>query len=217
MPLALFDLDNTLLRGDSDYAWGEFLVEKGMVDAIAHQRENDRFYQQYLDGELDIHEFLEFQLRPLAENPLSRLEQWRNQYLQEYIRPMISPQARALVEKHRARGDIPVIITATNSFVTRPIADLFGVEHLIATEPEMIAGEYTGGVSGLPSYREGKVIRLREWLSEHDQTLADSWFYSDSHNDLPLLESVENPVAVNADARLQSIAKKRQWPILHLS
>lgn len=217
MPLALFDLDNTLLRGDSDYAWGEFLVEKGMVDAIAHQRENDRFYQQYLDGELDIHEFLEFQLRPLAENPLSRLEQWRNQYLQEYIRPMISPQARALVEKHRARGDIAVIITATNSFVTRPIADLFGVEHLIATEPEMIAGEYTGGVSGLPSYREGKVIRLREWLSEHDQTLADSWFYSDSHNDLPLLESVENPVAVNADARLQSIAKKRQWPILHLS
>ena len=217
MPLALFDLDNTLLRGDSDYAWGEFLVEKGMVDAIAHQRENDRFYQQYLDGELDIHEFLEFQLRPLAENPLSRLEQWRNQYLQEYIRPMISPQARALVEKHRARGDIPVIITATNSFVTRPIADLFGVEHLIATEPEMIAGEYTGGVSGLPSYREGKVIRLREWLSEHDQTLAGSWFYSDSHNDLPLLESVENPVAVNPDARLQSIAKKRQWPILHLS
>ncbi|RTZ58855.1 MAG: HAD-IB family hydrolase [Gammaproteobacteria bacterium] len=217
MPLALFDLDNTLLQGDSDYAWGEFLVEKGMVDAIDHQRENDRFYQQYLDGELDIHEFLEFQLRPLAENPLSRLEQWRNQYLQEYIRPMISPQARALVEKHRARGDIPVIITATNSFVTRPIADLFGVEHLIATEPEMIAGEYTGGVSGLPSYREGKVIRLREWLSEHDQTLAGSWFYSDSHNDLPLLESVENPVAVNPDARLQSIAKKRQWPILHLS
>ncbi|RTZ60114.1 MAG: HAD-IB family hydrolase [Gammaproteobacteria bacterium] len=217
MPLALFDLDNTLLQGDSDYAWGEFLVEKGMVDAIAHQRENDRFYQQYLDGELDINEFLRFQLRPLAENPLSRLEQWRNQYLQEYIRPMISPQARALVEKHRARGDIAVIITATNSFVTRPIADLFGVEHLIATEPEMIAGEYTGGVSGLPSYREGKVIRLREWLSEHDQTLADSWFYSDSHNDLPLLESVENPVAVNPDARLQSIAKKRQWPILHLS
>ena len=217
MPLALFDLDNTLLQGDSDYAWGEFLVKKGIVDAACHQRENDRFYQQYLDGELDIHEFLEFQLRPLAENPLSRLEQWRNQYLQEYIRPMISPQARALVEKHRARGDIAVIITATNSFVTRPIADLFGVEHLIATEPEMIAGEYTGGVSGLPSYREGKVIRLREWLSEHDQTLADSWFYSDSHNDLPLLESVENPVAVNPDARLQSIAKKRQWPILHLS
>ena len=217
MSLALFDLDNTLLRGDSDYAWGEFLAAKGIVDATEHQRENDRFYQQYLEGNLDIDEFLRFQLRPLAENPRSRLQQWRDQYMQEYIRPMITPQALALVEKHRARGDTPVIITATNSFVTRPIADLFGIRHLIATEPEMIDGEFTGGVSGLPSYREGKVTRLREWLREHDETLQGSRFYSDSHNDLPLLEIVDHPVVVNPDEKLAEIARQRGWPIKTLS
>jgi len=215
MALALFDLDNTLLRGDSDYAWGEFLTEKGIVDAQTHQRENDRFYQQYLDGELDIYEFLDFQLRPLAQHPRAQLDQWRSEYLQRYIQPMITPQAQALVSKHRERGDTPVIITATNSFVTRPIADLFGVKHLIATEPEIINGEFTGKVEGLPSFQEGKVTRLKQWLNHpgRELSLTGSWFYSDSHNDLPLLEIVDNPVAVNPDPELRSIAKQRGWPV----
>lgn len=219
MALALFDLDNTLLRGDSDYAWGEFLTEKGIVDAQTHQRENDRFYQQYLDGELDIYEFLDFQLRPLAQHPRAQLDQWRNEYLQRYIQPMITPQAQALVSKHRERGDTPVIITATNSFVTRPIADLFGVKHLIATEPEIINGEFTGKVEGLPSFQEGKVTRLKQWLNHpgRELSLTGSWFYSDSHNDLPLLEIVDNPVAVHPDPELQAIARKRGWPIQHLT
>ncbi len=218
MALALFDLDNTLLRGDSDYAWGEFLTEKGIVDAQTHQRENDRFYQQYLNGKLDIYEFLDFQLRPLAQHPRAQLDQWRNEYLQRYVQPMITPQAQALVSKHRERGDTPVIITATNSFVTRPIADLFGVKHLIATEPEIINGEFTGKVEGLPSFQEGKVTRLKQWLNHpgRELSLTGSWFYSDSHNDLPLLEIVDNPVAVNPDAELRSIAKQRNWPVYTL-
>jgi len=214
MALALFDLDHTLLRGDSDYAWGGFLERNGIVDAERHRRENDRFYQQYLDGKLDIYEFLDFQLAPLAQHPRARLEQWREEYLRSDIAPMIGPEAKALVEKHRKRGDTLVIITATNSFVTRPIAGLFGIEHLIATEPETEQGEFTGKVSGQPSFQEGKVKRLKAWLADHDETLEDSWFYSDSHNDLPLLEAVEHPVAVNPDDRLANTARQRGWPVI---
>lgn len=216
MTLALFDLDNTLLAGDSDHAWTEFLIGRGVVDGEAYRSRNDRFYAQYKAGTLDIHEFLRFQLAPLAAYEPERLEAWHAEFMAECIRPMISVQARALVEEHRGRGDTLVIITATNDFVTAPIAAEFGVGHLIATRAERDGGRYTGRVEGVPCFREGKVARLLEWLSERGDTLAGSFFYSDSHNDLPLLTQVEHPVAVDPDARLRAHAQAQGWPILHL-
>ena len=216
MALAIFDLDNTLLRGDSDHAWGRFLIENHIVDGVAYERENERYYAQYQAGTLDIMEFLAFALHPLSQHDRATLERWHREYMQSKVLPMILPSARALVETHRARGDTLLIITATNRFVTAPIAREFGVPHLIATEPEERDGRYTGKVAGTPSYREGKVARLQEWLAEHGKTLADSWFYSDSHNDLPLLSIVDHPVAVNPDDILQREAQKRGWPILTL-
>ena len=216
MALAIFDLDNTLLRGDSDHAWGRFLIENHIVDGVEYERENERYYAQYQAGTLDIMEFLAFALRPLAQHDRATLDRWHRLYMQSKVLPMITPEARALVEKHRARGDTLLIITATNSFVTAPIAREFGVPHLIATEPEERDGRYTGKVAGTPSYREGKVARLQEWLAEHGKTLAGSWFYSDSHNDLPLLSIVDHPVAVNPDDILQREAQKRGWPVLQL-
>jgi HAD superfamily hydrolase (TIGR01490 family) len=215
--LAIFDLDNTLLNGDSDHAWGEFLVEQGAVDAQRYAAENDRYYAAYLAGTLDIYEFLEqHQLRPLAEHDRTRLERWREQFMRDKIQPLILPAAQALVETHRARGDTLLIITATNRFITAPIAAAFGIPHLIATEPEEVNGEFTGRVAGVPSYREGKVTRLTEWLNDHHATLDDSWFYSDSHNDLPLLNLVAHPVAVNPDAALADYARTRGWPVIGL-
>lgn len=216
MPLAIFDLDNTLLAGDSDHAWGEFLAEHGLVDGEAYRRRNERYYAEYRAGTLDIHEFLAFALKPLAEHDLATLEAWRERYLGEKVLTMITDAARALVEKHRAAGDTLVVITATNSFVTAPIARLFGIEHLIATEPEMRHGRYTGRVAGVPCFREGKVVRLEEWMARHGYSLEGSWFYSDSHNDLPLLTRVTHPVAVNPDAVLKREAERRGWPILAL-
>jgi HAD superfamily hydrolase (TIGR01490 family) len=216
MALAIFDLDNTLLAGDSDYLWGQFLVEQGIVDGEQYERENERFYEEYRTGKLDIHEFLRFSLRPLCKHSPKKLEQWRNRFIEEKITPIITQQAQQLVEKHRLAGDLPIIITATNSFVTDPIAERFGIDHLIATVPETLDGYYTGEVSGIPSFREGKVNRLNAWLDEFNQTLEGSWFYSDSHNDLPLLEKVENPVAVDPDQTLAEVAKQRDWPILQL-
>ena len=216
MALAIFDLDNTLLRGDSDHAWGRFLIENHIVDGVAYERENERYYAQYQAGTLDIMEFLAFALHPLSQHDRATLERWHREYMQSKVLPMILPSARALVETHRARGDTLLIITATNRFVTAPIAREFGVPHLIATEPEERDGRYTGKVAGTPSYREGKVARLQEWLAAHGKTLADSWFYSDSHNDLPLLSIVDHPVAVNPDDILQREAQNRGWPILQL-
>lgn len=216
MPLAIFDLDNTLLAGDSDHAWGEFLVEQGLVDGESYRRENERYYAEYRSGTLDILEFLAFALRPLAQHDRATLEAWRARYLREKVVPMITDQARALVEQHRAAGDTLVVITATNSFVTAPIAQMFGIEHLIATEPELRNGRYTGRVTGVPCFREGKVVRLEEWMARHGYTLAGSWFYSDSHNDLPLLDRVTHPVAVNPDEILKREAEHRGWPILTL-
>jgi HAD superfamily hydrolase (TIGR01490 family) len=216
MPLAIFDLDNTLLAGDSDYLWGRFLVDKGIVDGDHYDRENERFYDLYKKGQLDIFEFLRFSLAPLRQHPPQRLEQWRSEFLQEVIAPLITPDALALVQKHRDAGDILIIITATNAFVTRPIAARFGIEHLIASEPETLNGRYTGEVAGEPSFREGKVNRLDLWLQEHDQNLEGSWFYSDSQNDLPLLERVDHPVAVDPDKTLSDVATARRWPILQL-
>jgi HAD superfamily hydrolase (TIGR01490 family) len=216
MALALFDLDNTLLDGDSDYLWGCFLAERGIVDAEGYAAANQRFYDQYVQGVLDIEEFLRFQLKPLAVHRRDQLEAWREEYLAAKIEPVVSMRARELVEQHRSRGDTLVVITATNRFITEPIAERFGIAHLIATEPELVRGEYTGNVSGIPCFREGKVARLNSWLESHDATLADSWFYSDSHNDLPLLERVSHPVAVDPDDRLRQHAKQSGWPIISL-
>lgn len=217
MALAIFDLDNTLLRGDSDYLWGIYLIDKEAVDAEQHRQENERFYQQYLAGQMDIMEFLRFQLAPLARIPTPELLQMREEFIERDIKPIITTQAQELVEKHRKHGDTLLIITATNDFVTRPIADLFGIDELIATRAEYIDGHYTGNVTGIPSYQQGKVTRLHDWLDKTENSLQDSWFYSDSHNDLPLLEEVDNPVAVNPDPQLSAYAEQAGWQVIHLA
>lgn len=219
MRLALFDLDNTLLAGDSDFEWAQFLIAKGVLDREVYEARNLEFYEQYKAGTLDIHAFLDFQLKPLARHPRRELDAWHREFMATRIEPIILPKARALVERYREAGDTCVIITATNSFVTAPIARAFGVEHLIATEPEDIDGEFTGRVKGTPSFREGKVIRLEAWLAARGTRLSDighSTFYSDSHNDLFLLERVTHPVAVDADAELTRVAKSRGWPLISL-
>jgi HAD superfamily hydrolase (TIGR01490 family) len=214
--LALFDLDNTLIAGDSDYLWGCFLVEQGIVDGELYERENRRFYDQYKVGELDIHEFLDFQLRPLSEHDIDTLQQWRRQYIEEKITPILLPKAQTLVDRHRQRGDTLVIITATNQFITGPIAELYDIQHLLATEAEILDDRYTGRVSGTPCFQEGKVARLTDWLAENQCSLHDSWFYSDSHNDLPLLNQVTHPVAVDPDEILERHARGNDWPVISL-
>ncbi len=217
--LALFDLDNTLLAGDSDYNWGLFLIGEGLLDAATHQARNEQFYQDYKNGSLDIYEFLEFQLKPLSQHPKKVLDELHLKYMDKVIRPMMTQKAQELVNQHKAAGDLCLVITATNSFVTKPIATAYGIENLIGTDPEMIDGEYTGGVSGVPSFQEGKVTRINQWLAERGQQLIDfetSYFYSDSHNDLPLMKLVTNPVAVDADDTLKSYAEQQGWPIISL-
>jgi HAD superfamily hydrolase (TIGR01490 family) len=216
LPLALFDLDNTLLAGDSDYLWGQYLVERGLVDGQRYERENERFYRDYRAGKLDIRAFLRFALEPLATHPMADLHAWREAFLCEKIDPVILASARALVDRHRADGDCLVLVTATNAFVTAPIAARFGIPHLIATEPELVDGRYTGEVVGIPAFREGKVQRLEAWMVETGQSLAGSAFYSDSHNDVPLLDRVARPVAVDPDVQLRALAGERGWPIISL-
>lgn len=216
MALAIFDLDNTLLAGDSDHMWGTFLCEQGVVDADYYKQQNDRFYDDYVEGSLDIYEFLQFALKPLSDNDLEQLKTLRARFMRERIESIILPAGEALIEKHRQAGDTLLIITATNAFVTAPIAKRLGIEHLLATEPEMVDGRYTGKVDGIPSYQEGKIKRLNQWLFEHGTSLKGSVFYSDSHNDIPLLETVEQPVAVDPDDALRVYATKREWPIISL-
>jgi HAD superfamily hydrolase (TIGR01490 family) len=216
MTLAIFDLDNTLLSGDSDYLWGEFLCERNIVDSVRYREKNRQFFEAYESGTLDIMKFLEFSLEPLSRNDPQNLAKWHAEFMTRKIEPLITNKARRLVEQHRDRGDTLLIVTATNSFVTRPIASRFGIDNLIATDPEIVAGRYTGRVAGEPSFREGKVTRLRQWLSNNDETLAGSTFYSDSHNDLPLLELVDSPVAVDPDDILKAEAETRGWPIISL-
>lgn len=216
MALAIFDLDNTLLNGDSDYLWGQFLVEKGVVDGDYYEKENQRFYDEYKAGTLDILEFLRFSLAPLATNELTTLLAWHAEFMQKKITPIMQAKARALIEKHEKAGDTLLIITATNSFVTAPIAAAYSIRNLIATEPEIRNRRYTGNVDGTPCFREGKVERLNDWLARTGENLQDSSFYSDSHNDLPLLEMVSQPVAVDPDDTLASHAKSRGWPIISL-
>lgn len=216
MALALFDLDNTLIDGDSDYLWGCFLVEHGIVDGEAYESENQRFYDQYVEGTLDIHEFLRFQLRPLAAHPRTQLELWRREFLATRIEPILLPRARDLLDEHRARGDELLIITATNRFITEPIAHRYGVAQLLATEPQVVDGEFTGAVDGVPCFQTGKVERLQAWLAVHNKTLKGSSFYSDSHNDLPLLKQVDFPVAVDPDEKLRAHAQHCGWPVISL-
>lgn len=213
MALALFDLDNTLLAGDSDYLWGVFLADKGLVDAELYRTTNERFYQQYAEGLLDIHEFLNFALSPLARIEPELLQTLQGEFVKTRILDIMTSTGQEKVNEHKARGDTTVIITATNRFVTEAIAAAFGVDDLIATEPEMINGRYTGRVAGTPSFQRGKITRLQTWMESNNQNLDDSWFYSDSHNDIPLLEQVSHPVAVDPDPHLEQTARERGWPI----
>ncbi len=217
--LALFDLDNTLLAGDSDYNWSLFLISEGLLDAKTHHDRNEKFYADYKVGQLNIFDFLKFQLKPLSEHKKVFLDELHLKYMQKVIKPMMTVKAQALVDQHKAAGDLCVVITATNSFVTKPIATAYGIEHLIGSDPEMVNGEYTGGVTGVPTYKQGKVIRLNQWLEARGKKLSDfekSYFYSDSLNDLALLEIVTNPVAVDADATLKQIAQEKSWPQMSL-
>ena len=217
MALALFDLDNTLLDGDSDFLWGEFLVDQGAVERAAFGAANRRFYQQYLDGTLDIQEFHAFSLGLLAQHEPATLIAWRTRFVAERIAPNLAPDAHALVARHRAAGDRLAIVTATNSFVTAPVAALLGVPTLIGTDPEIDArGWFTGRVAGVPAFRAGKVERVVDWLGVEGALLHAATFYSDSHNDLPLLERVAHPVAVNADPELARVAAARGWPTLNI-
>jgi HAD superfamily hydrolase (TIGR01490 family) len=216
--LALFDLDNTLLAGDSDFEWAQFLIEQGVLQREVYEARNQHFYDQYKAGTLDIREFLDFQLKPLARYPRATLDAWHVEFMARKIMPIVRDSARELVNRHA--GDLRVLITATNSFVTAPIARVFGIEHLIATEPEQRDAEFTGCVTGIPCFREGKIERLTEWLKLRGrllETFDQSWFYSDSLNDLPLLERVTHPVAVDPDDTLRAHAMRSGWPVITLS
>jgi len=216
MSLAIFDLDNTLLTTDSDYEWGQFLVAKKLVDGVEYEQENKRYYEAYKNGTLDIFQFLAFSLKPLSMIDRETLDTLHREFMKSRILPSITDKSRALVERHRNQNDTLVLITATNSFITSPIALEFGIPHLIATQPEVINNQFTGRVSGTPCFREGKVTRLEAWCAENRQDLKGSWFYSDSHNDLPLLEIVDHPVAVDPDAELEKHAQANQWPVISL-
>ena len=216
MNLAIFDLDNTLLDGDSDHAWGEFLVQKELVDPVEYKKANDHFYQQYLDGCLDIFEYQAFAMEPLTRFNLEELAKLHQTFMDELITPMITEKSKALLKDHKSKGDYLLIITATNDFVTKPIAKLLGVDDIIATEAELIDGRYTGKVKGTPSFHEGKITRLKAWVDNHSDKFDESYFYSDSINDLPLLEWVDYPFVVNADEKLSQVAAERNWPSLDL-
>ena len=219
MNLAIFDLDNTLLDGDSDYNWGLYLVKKGYLDEGEYKEQNQKFFEEYQVGKLDIFAFAEFQFRFLKNNTRKFLNDVRSDYINEIIKPMILKKAVDLVNLHKEAGDRLLIITATNSFITKPIGELFGIDELIGTDPEENEGEFTGKVKGTPSFKEGKVTRLFDWLDEKNLKLADfekTFFYSDSHNDLALLEVVTNPVVVNGDKILQKKAQEKNWPTLNL-
>jgi len=214
MALAIFDLDNTLLNGDSDHAWGEFLCEKGIVDVQEYRKANDYFYHQYVDGSLDINEFLNFALKPLKTHTTAQLNEWHAQFMTEKVMPMMQTAALSKLAEHREKGDFLLIITATNLFVTKPIAQFLDVDDILATTPEIIDGEYTGSISGTPCFQAGKITRLQQWLKGSEHTLEGSYFYSDSRNDLPLLELVDHPVVVDGDDYLLKTAAEKSWPAI---
>lgn len=219
MNLAIFDLDNTLLNGDSDYNWSLFLIKKGIIDKDSYEKQNEEFFKDYQQGSLDIQSYAEFQFKPLRENKRSLLNKLRDEYIVEIIQPMITQDAINLVNNHRSMKDQLLIITATNSFITKPIAKLFEIKEIIGTDLEEINGEFTGKINGIASFQEGKVKRLYQWLEEKNYTFEyfdKTFFYSDSKNDLPLLNLVSHPVAINPDKTLNDEAKKNKWPIINL-
>jgi HAD superfamily hydrolase (TIGR01490 family) len=216
MALAIFDLDHTLLNGDSDYLWGEYMVANKIVNADVYQRENKAFLDDYLRGDLDNEVYLKFALKPLTQYPIDRLHAWRSDYVSHWIKPIVAKGTQALLDKHRAQGDELIIISATNLFITAPIAELLGIDQILSTEPEIIDNQYTGRYLGTPTFKEGKVTVLNEWLKNSNHSLSNSYFYSDSINDLPLLEKVSIPIVVNPDEKLSIVAQSRNWQILDL-
>lgn len=216
MTLAIFDLDNTLIGGDSDHLWGCFVCERGLVDGEDFAARNEQFYEDYKSGKLDIDAYLRFALSPLVGHPREQLDAWHRDFMASKIEPIMLPKAAELIDSHRQRGHELLIVTATNSFITRPIAHTLGIDELLACEGEIIDGMYTGEPQGVPSYHAGKVTRLNQWLEQRDTTLEGAWFYSDSHNDLPLLELVDNPVAVDPDDILLARAREAGWPVISL-
>lgn len=219
MDLVLFDLDNTLLAGDSDFEWAQFLISKGVLDREVYEARNQTFYNQYKAGTLDIFEFLDFQLKPLARHSRAQLDAWHQEFLDTRIRPMMTPQSQALVKEHLASGAVVAIVTATNSFVTGPIARAFGIPHLVATIPAQENGAFTGKPRGTPAFKAGKIERVEAWLESLGlcwESFGKSSFYSDSHNDLPLMKKVNNPVAVDPDDTLRAHATAQGWPVISL-
>ncbi len=216
MALAIFDLDNTLLHGDSDYEWGQFLVAKKLVDEDKYQKANKVFYEDYKNGTLDIFEFSSFSFQPLSIRTMEELKILHDEYLTTVIKPMITKKSRQLIKKHNQQGDTLIIITATNSFVTHPIATELGIENLLATDPLIVNGRYTTKIDGTPCFQEGKITRLNQWLENNNENMKGSTFYSDSHNDISLLEVVDTPVAVDPDDKLFEVATSRGWEIISL-
>lgn len=219
LQLALFDLDNTLLGGDSDFEWAQFLIKKGVVDPELQAARNAQFYADYKAGTLDIHAFLDFQLAPLARHPRAQLDAWHREFMTEHIHPIMLANARALVNRHLALGHLCAIVTATNAFVTGDICRAFEIPHLIATIPGVRDGQFTGKPVGTPSFQRGKIERVEAWLESlglWQGSFTERWFYSDSHNDLPLLQWSTRPVAVDADDTLTARARTAGWPVISL-
>lgn len=214
--LVIFDLDETLISSDSDHEWGQFVVEKGLADRQLHQQMNDKFYNQYKQGELDIKAYLDFACSVLAKFSLEELYAYRKEFMETVIEPLILPRARQLVTEHKEAGDFLLVITSTIEFITAPIVQSLGIDTLIAPDPEIRNNRYTGNIVGIPSFAEGKVTRLKQWLEGVDLDLGGSFFYTDSHNDLPLLRLVDHPVAVDPDEKLRAEAEKKQWKIISL-
>ena len=215
MPLAIYDLDNTLIGGDSDYLWGEFLCDEGIIsDRESFQKMNDYFYYQYETGELNIFAWAEFSFKVLTDHSLDELNKLRKDFVDTKIKPILLEKAQSCINNHKEKGDTVLVITASNTFITKPIIEMYGIDHLLATEPEFISGRFTGKVAGIPCFQSGKIDNLMPWLEKNKESLIGSYFYSDSHNDLPLLELVDNPIAVNSDEILSSAAHKNGWPVL---
>jgi HAD superfamily hydrolase (TIGR01490 family) len=216
--IALFDLDYTLLGGDATFEWIHFLVRKGAIDG-GHITLLDKYYEDYGKGTLDIVAFLHFDFGALASHPRAKMEALREEYLVKQIEPIILPRARELIASHEARGHVTAIVTAANSFLTAPIARMIGVKHLLASDPEMANGEYTGKIAGIACFHEGKIEKLDAWLKSRGEALSnypESYFYGDSQSDVPLMEKVTHPVAVGSDETLGKIAQARNWPVISL-
>lgn len=219
MDLVLFDLDNTLLAGDSDFEWAQFLISKGVLDKEVHEARNQVFYDQYKAGTLDIFEFLDFQLKPLARHSRAQLDAWHREFMETRIRPMMTAKSQALVRAQLESGAVVAVVTATNSFVTGPIVRAFGIPHLVATVPAQENGAFTGKPRGTPAFKGGKIERVEAWLESLGlcwESFEKSSFYSDSHNDLPLMNKVATPVAVDPDDTLRAHASAHGWPIISL-